>query len=103
MQHARESAWGTHRTAEDGWRAVAILMLAISICVVAFTMTRPARVERVLEPIRWIPEQQVVLISSAATHEAGPYAEPVGARRARPSTDHNAGVTYPVPSPSSGG
>ncbi len=102
MQHVRESGWGTHRTAEAGWRSAAILMLAISICVVAFAMTRPARVERVLQPIRLTSERQVVITSSAATHEAGPYAEPVEARRARPPADHIAGVTYPVRSPPSG-
>jgi hypothetical protein len=98
MQHVRESVWSTHGSAGAGWRAITILTLAIAICASAFAMTRPARVERVFEPIRWLPPQQVALTSSAATHEAGPYAPPIKVREEGPPPDRIAGVTYPIPS-----
>ena len=98
MQHVRESVWSTHGSAGAGWRATTILMLAIAIFASAFAITRPARVERILEPIRWLPRQQVALTSSAATHEAGPYAPPIKVRETGLPADHIAGVTYPIPS-----
>lgn len=97
MQHVRESVWSTHGRAGAGWRATTILTLAIAICASALAVTRSERVERVPEPVRWVPQRQVALTSSAATHEAGPYAPPIKALGAGRLVDRIAGVTYPIP------
>ena len=97
MQHVRESVWGTHARAGAGWRATTILLLAIAICASALAVTRSERVERVPELVRWIPQRQVALTSSAATHEAGPYAPPIKAPEVGRPADRIAGVTYPIP------
>jgi hypothetical protein len=97
MQHVRESVWGTHARAGAGWRATTILLLAIAICASALAVTRSERIERVPEVVRWIPQRQVALTSSAATHEAGPYASPIKAPEVGRPADRIAGVTYPIP------